>query len=259
MVLALRDHFHAPEYVLLPQCRNAVGFDATRTADALVMSVWPSRGLHLYGVEIKVSRSDWQRELKDPKKADTIGQFCDFWFLAAGDESIVKDGELPPGWGLLVPGKKPGTLRVKTAPVRIESVAPISRTFLAAILRKTFEASMPLKEVEDEINRRVLAQSAELRQQITDQVTRSLDRDYLIKRNAELEAVVKAFEEASGVWIGSSADSAKRYGKALKALGWGGIDGLFERAEKTLAEQLKTLRGIRKELPVNGSDSGVAS
>ena len=249
MTMALRTHFHAPEWVLLPQVRNAAGFSATRTADALAMSVWPSRGLHMYGVEIKVSRGDWLRELKNPKKSDDIGQFCDFWFVAAGSESIVADGELPAGWGLLVPGKKPGTLKVANVPARIEHVQPMSRHFLAAILKKTFESHVPTAEVEAEIERRVTEKVDALKQQVTDRVLKDLDRDSLLKRNEELEAMAKAYEQASGVWMGHDAKRAAKYGRALKVLDWKGIDGVFSDITRCLERELADVKKLHAAIP----------
>jgi len=32
------------------------------------MDLWPSGGLEIHGHEVKVSRSDWLRELKEPEK-----------------------------------------------------------------------------------------------------------------------------------------------------------------------------------------------
>ena len=51
------------EYAFLRQVRNAAGFDAKRTFDAVVVGLWPSRGHDIHVIEVKVSRSDWQREL----------------------------------------------------------------------------------------------------------------------------------------------------------------------------------------------------
>jgi hypothetical protein len=254
MVMALRDHFHAPEYVVLPQVRNGVGFSSNRTADALVMSVWPSRGLHLYGIEIKVSRSDWMREMKDPKKADDIGKFCDFWVLAAGKESIVKDGELPPGWGLLVPGKKVGTLKMSVPPQRIEHVEQISRSFLAAILRKAFEATVPLKEVEDEITRRVNEKVQELETVVTNRIIKDLDTDRLLKRNKELEDMAAAFEEASGCWMGTSISEAKRLGAAMKVLAWSGIGAWIERNIGEMKRNITSMEDLLAALPTETED-----
>jgi len=51
--------------------------------------LWPSRGLHLMGFEIKAGRGDWLRELKDPGKAEGIAAYCDQWWVVAPAEVIV--------------------------------------------------------------------------------------------------------------------------------------------------------------------------
>ena len=45
--------------------------------------MWPSRGLYIAGVEIKVSRADWLKERKDPGKSVSIQRFCKYWYVAA--------------------------------------------------------------------------------------------------------------------------------------------------------------------------------
>lgn len=60
----------------------------------------------VHGFEIKCSRADWLRELEDPSKAQTWKRFCHFWWLVVSDKDIIKDGELPDGWGLLIPRGK---------------------------------------------------------------------------------------------------------------------------------------------------------
>ncbi len=248
MLLALRSHFHSPEYVLLPQVRNGAGFSANRTADAMAMSVWPSRGLYLYGIEIKVSRGDWVRELKNPKKADDIGKFCDFWMIAAGNDEIVRAGELPSGWGLLTPGKKPNTLKAAQAPTKIEA-QPLHRSFLASILRVVAEETMPFKQVDAEIERRVNEKVEALRESITAELTKDLDRPRLMERNRELEATIKAFEDASGLRIHNSHATAKKYGEALKLMQWSGLDRWIEQAEERTKEFALKLAELRKAVP----------
>lgn len=78
--------------------------------------------MQLHGHEIKVSRSDWLVELRDPSKAEAWKQYCDRWWLVA-PRDIVKPEELPEGWGLLVPAGK--NLRtVVTAPLLSPAVKP---------------------------------------------------------------------------------------------------------------------------------------
>ena len=249
MLLALKSHFSSPEYVLLPQVRNGAGFSATRTADAIAMSVWPSRGLSLFGIEIKVSRSDWMRELRNPKKAEEIAQFVDHWYLAVGSEDIVQDAELPPTWGLLVPGKKPNTLRIKTPAPKLEA-KPMSRTFLACLLKKTVEVVVPLGEVEAEIKRRVAAQTAVFEETTRMQLERELDRDSLKQKVFEYEEAHRAFTEATGIpMTRAHLSNLKAYAKAFRLLQWSGIQDWVWHTIHQLEETTKSLKDLRSAIP----------
>lgn len=122
-------------YAMLEEVRSETGYSGHgRYADALVMSLWPSRGLELFGFEIKASRSDWVKELEHPEKAEPIFQYCDRWYLVAGSDNIVKPGELPPTWGLMLPRGQ--QLVIKTEAPKLEP-QPITREFLASIFRST--------------------------------------------------------------------------------------------------------------------------
>lgn len=70
VVKALAAKYKAPEYAFFTDVRNSVGFSSrVRTADAMAMFLWPSRGLYMTGFEVKVSRADWKKELEQPEKA----------------------------------------------------------------------------------------------------------------------------------------------------------------------------------------------
>lgn len=94
-----------------------------------------------HGHEVKVSRSDWLAELRDPSKAETFKQYMHFWWLVVSDKSIVKD-DLPDDWGLLVAS---GTsVRVyKQAPLR--TPAPMPSGLVGALLRATVKTEGPIK------------------------------------------------------------------------------------------------------------------
>jgi hypothetical protein len=128
-------------YAFLPQVANGTGGHKERTADALVMSLWPSRGLHLYGFEIKVSRGDWLGELKKPEKAESIAQYCDFWYVVA-PEGIANVEEVPPNWGLMCPSANGLCLQIKKQAVELKP-KDISKVFLAALLRKASATITP--------------------------------------------------------------------------------------------------------------------
>lgn len=129
----LKAHHDARELALMFEVANATGAGGTRYADAIAMGLWPSRGLHIHGYELKVSRSDWRKELINPSKADEIGKYCDYWWVVTPPD-IVKEGELPETWGHYeaIDGK----LVKKVAAVKNEYAAPLTRPFLAALLRR---------------------------------------------------------------------------------------------------------------------------
>lgn len=81
----------------------------------------------LHGHEVKVQRSDWLRELRDPTKADAWRRYCDRWWLVA-TPGVAKPEEIPDGWGLIVGGRV-----VIQAPVL--DPEPMPPTTRAALLR----------------------------------------------------------------------------------------------------------------------------
>jgi len=124
----------APDWACFPNVANGTGGHIRRRADAIAMSLWPSRGLILRGFEIKTARADLKKEIKTPEKAEAIAAFCDEWYLAT-PKGLAKDIELevPPAWGLMEVEDN-GKLRTTKKAVATEA-KPISRIILAAILR----------------------------------------------------------------------------------------------------------------------------
>ena len=83
------------------------------------------------GIEIKVDRRDWLRELKDPDKAEAIARFCSGWIIAAPADIVMED-ELPPPWGLLVVNS---ACKMKKKPEHHAPTSAIDAPFLASLLR----------------------------------------------------------------------------------------------------------------------------
>ena len=220
MTELLRNRFTKPgnggagEYAFMAQVRNGAGFSATRTLDAVTMSLWPSRGLELHGFEIKCARSDWLKELRDPKKADDMCRYLDRFTVVVSDEDFVKPEELPDTWGLiavrndklvdLVPAPKlPGSDRTR----------PVNRDFLVCMLRSA--GAVP--KVDPQWQR-------DIREQESKRIAASWEQ-----RVAQLEAtltetrqVIQDFERAAGVSIRGASWSGggdpKTVGAALKAV-----------------------------------------
>jgi hypothetical protein len=125
-------------YIVAEHVRNAAGFYAQRTADMIVQDTWPASGNELIGHEVKVSRSDFLTELRDPAKAEAFRPFCDRWFLVVSDRSIVKTGELPKGWGLLALAGD--ALRMVHRAPRNDP-QPLTRQMQACLLRATYKTA----------------------------------------------------------------------------------------------------------------------
>lgn len=131
----IRKKYPAPAWAVLPQVADGTGAKAKRWADAVAMSLYPSRGLELHGFEIKVSRADWLRELANPDKAEAVAVYMDRWWVVAPPKAATVD-ELPPLWGLLeVRGE--GLVIAKAAEEL--KPAPVDRVFLASLFRRVYE------------------------------------------------------------------------------------------------------------------------
>lgn len=155
---------NGPRWVYADHVRSAAGFpQATRTADFVAVDVWPSQGLAIHGHEVKVSRSDWLRELKDPSKAEAFTgdawhePLVDYWWIVTSDVTIVKQDELLPRWGLMVTGPT-GRLRVAVAASRLtghvhryaeqpqQPVQQIDRSFAVSLMRAIGRTRQTLNE-----------------------------------------------------------------------------------------------------------------
>lgn len=131
-------------WAVFDEVRSETGYTAgvsTRTCDMLALSLWRSKGIALHGLELKVSRGDWLRELRQPDKAGSIAKFVDFWWLVVPSLDVVMPGELPMGWGLLVVDQERADAGL-SRPLRVAHKAPqrgavpLDLPFVAALVRK---------------------------------------------------------------------------------------------------------------------------
>lgn len=186
---AILKKFPRAENAVLFEVRNAAGHNATRSADCMVMSLWPSRGLSITGIEIKISRSDFQREMKQPAKAEAFAQYCDWWYVAA-PKGMLRQDELPLSWGLMEVTKR-GIVITKEA-ARL-AAGPIDRNFVAAMLKRAQEQSATAKQVAD-------AHASGLKEGAS---RKKWENDQSAQRLKDLQEQIKAFEEASGIRMDS--------------------------------------------------------
>lgn len=147
LIALLGKRYAGDGFGFLPEFRGGTGWGRESRADAIAMDLWPSRGLELIGFELKTSRADWLRELKQPDKADPIKQFCDRWYLVVDDMSITKydSEEVPDDWGLMWPdtSRFPLELKVVKEAPKLAPM-PIDRLFLASLMRRAATAKNEL-------------------------------------------------------------------------------------------------------------------
>jgi hypothetical protein len=137
---ALKGYFPHPEYGIVFEVAQATGFDANRRLDAMAMSLWPSRGLHVSGIEIKVARNDWRREKSNPEKAEQLARFCHYFYIAS-PTGVVPLSEVPANWGLLEVSDS-GKIREAKAAASLKP-EPVGYEFLAAVFRAASRGADP--------------------------------------------------------------------------------------------------------------------
>lgn len=190
-------------YITIPQVGNATGFGKRRTADAIMVQTWPSRGLAFTGIEYKRTRADWRRELRHGQKAEAVAAFCKYWIVFA-PQGIVPVVEVPPGWGLWEMGPNNRLLRTKPPPVQDE-VKPPDISFLVAVLRASEKVDRNAGTLE--------ADRLKLEAEYEDRVEKRAR--HLSFECENLKKKVAEFEEASGISI-TKEWAVGRIGEGLK-------------------------------------------
>ena len=238
----LNTKYCPPEWAFLPQTADGTGIYKRRTIDGIAMNLWPSRGLAIHGFEIKVQRADFLRELKNPKKADDAIKHCDYWWIVAADKQIVKNGELPPTWGLMVPHGRGLRIKVTAPPLKENRLSHLDRAFVAGILRKATEYYGSF------------AQRAAVRKEIWEEVEKGFRKEHKqeMAETEKIKATMKEFQEASGISVYefTASGKPKAVGTIVKAVlgNYGGLLWKLESARDRAHDAYEGLAKIAEEL-----------
>lgn len=229
-------------YATFFEVADGTGGNRSRAADAVVVGLWPSRGLEIEGIEFKVSRGDWQRELKQPEKAEAIAKYCDRWWIVAPPGVVVVD-ELPGTWGL-IEVKVGIESRIKKQAPKLEP-RPIDRTFFAALSRAAAKPDAKRRQ-------------REIQQAHADGVKQGKSRAAAELEHAEknltlLQQKVDAFEKAAGFRIQSWGKSPHDIGQIVKDV----LLGRYNREEAELRRlrdtALEIAAAVEKQFPAQVS------
>jgi hypothetical protein len=107
----LEYRYPSGEWALLHEVKSsniaaAAAHDVLRRAEALAVKL-SGHWWQIEGFQLKVSRADWLRELRDPTKCGPLQAFCSaFWVVVPAPRKAVIHSldELPNRWGLMEAG-----------------------------------------------------------------------------------------------------------------------------------------------------------
>lgn len=205
----VRKKFPAAEFALMEEVSDAAGFARSGSTDFIAVGLWPSRGLHVHGIELKSFRSDWLRELKNPRKQENIFCHCHFFWLLTTDVAIANIEEIPAKWGWLsIRGGK--IVVIKEAP--LQQPIPLTHSILAAMLKRASnkDGYVRKEDIQEKIDGARESEKANLE--------RTIER--FKKELNDLRAEVTKFEQAAGISIrfNSWSNDRQKIGDAIRAL-----------------------------------------
>lgn len=238
IVTGMAKRYAAPEWAMFFNVANGTGARQYRYADALGMSLFPSRGLELHGFEVKVSKSDYRREAADPTKAEAIAAYCDRWWVVTPPGLL--DGEnLPMNWGWLAYDGRAFFTKQKAAKLEAK---PIDRPMLAAILRRAHESNEA--RLGAMVEEKTAGVEAEIKRRVEQELKWRTDQHTRLKDNVE------EFEKAAGIKI--CGWDGENLGRAVRVVQATGVHNTFENAAN-LSKRFRTIAdSIEKALTDTG-------
>lgn len=235
LLSVLRARHTPPRWVFFEELRNAAGFDATCTLDAFAMDTWPSGGLETIGYEIKTSRADLLRELRNGAKGRAACAVVDRFYIVAAHGVVGELSEIPAGWGVLIlRGKRLCALR-ETPPPQ-DPLPPIDRDLVAVLLRRASKPAVAALLAARDGARLESEPMAELSRRLA-----SAQNDL-----QSLRGSVDRFENASGVRVDRW--DAKAIGDAVRAIR--AAANAEEAVAGAVAAATRTLANTRERLEI---------
>lgn len=244
----LREKYPRDKYALIFDVPDAVSMDQKRRIDALAFGCWASLGRSLEGFELKVSRSDWLRELKNVNKADPFVALCDRFWLVTSDSSVAKLDEIPACWGWMAATRN--GLRIQRPASKLPGCGDaFPRSFVIGVMRRLQDDLLASPDVRAHIETKVKDATNNFEQRIKWAADRASGD---LKRNQE---AIREFEEASGIEFSAyGMGSIGHIVKQLRELGYdesaglGKVTRLLEGHADALRRTLETVEKVRANL-----------
>lgn len=232
------------EYVLLFDVPNIVGHRQERRCDAVALGMWQQNGRLIHGFEIKVSRSDWLREVRDVGKADPFIEQCDRWWLVTGDLSVAKPEEIPEAWGWMN-ATKTGLRIQRPAKSLPQHETLMKRLWAFALIRRAADRNDPASS---EFQAALEKQRAEIERRAEERIKSEIARS--APAFELLRAQVDEFEKASGMklndWRLGNVGKLARKLTAIGADGYLSFQSQLDIQIRELEDLLKRTREARE-------------
>jgi hypothetical protein len=142
----LTARYKPPEWAFFKELRTGTGYNwsgyvqgnrvnknVERRLDAFAFHLWPSGGYRPTGFEVKVSRSDFLHDLKQPAKRARYLALCQYFYYVV-PSGLVQPEEVPEEAGLLWVYESGRIKTVKYPPLR--DIPLPEWDFFAAICRR---------------------------------------------------------------------------------------------------------------------------
>lgn len=239
--VALTKHYAPPAWRTFFEVGNDTGSRVKRHIDLLACGIWPSVGHAVHGVEVKVSKGDWKRELADPAKSQELMRYCNRWWLACPD-GLVHPDEVPETWGVLTVAD--GRVKVKKQAPALHP-EPFTAGFVMAVLRQAGHA--PIEVIEAKVKEHIAEREKRIEREIESGIAhRVQDNAARLKWAQELEGTVKSLTgESPRDWSFDPGAFAAAY-RLLKTSGIGSRHRTYEGLPHVLDELNRASASLRK-------------
>ncbi|SLH39608.1 hypothetical protein [Mycobacteroides abscessus] len=231
---------------LVPEVSANGPFGDGRRADAIYIGYTAASGRCMKGYELKTSSADWRREIaRAADKADQWADQCHEWWIVVSNSAIVKDGELPQGWGLMSPPT--ANNRLMTVHVQAERKRHLQPSWDAVRSVMARQETLRAKTIKDQLWQIELENRRKIRAEI--------EAEFAERRGpetAELQRRLRLIQDALGVpldWgdhatnfaLGVDAAVLTAIGEAIKQHGT--IHDAVESIVERFASTATSLRG----------------
>lgn len=132
IIRVLMDYHKKYSCLVFRELRRGVGYSYDRTIDLFTFETWPSRGFNRIAYEVKISRSDFVREIRDPSKRAGFRKFANEFYFAT-PPGLLSPGEIPSDTGLIEISET-GRRKIIISSPHIEN--PPDWGFLASLARR---------------------------------------------------------------------------------------------------------------------------